>query len=566
MFPLQCMEGDMGIGPTIGGINLNEFTKSLSKSVRDVALKGFLERQPELPVLTPEREISIAALRENLKRFHGAKVPLSYFPGSVISSPCADMFGYLTPAAVRTATKLPFNVGTQQLLGNLGAAMGNPAAQAGPDSTIDAGFTYFGQFVDHDITLDISSSLDVPTDANTIHNMRTPSLELDPVYGKGPALDAFLYNFPSAGPPSAIKLQLGSNQPSGPGGPGGPAGPGGMTVQQDFDVPRIVNPLNPALSTNTAVIGDPRNDENLIVSQFHHAMLKFHNEVVDSLVSVAFAGDIFTEAKRIVTHHYQWAVVKDFLATICGAAAVNAALAGVAAPIGSAFRMPVEFSVGAYRFGHSMIRNQYWVSAAQINASLKDVFDFIRNPRIPVLSNWVVDMNAFFKTGIPVAVFNRAKKIETILAAGLNTLPGLSGAMAALATRNLRRGLALGLPSGQGVAGHFGVAALTPAQLKQGLVPAEAAILDLNGGVLLQKTPLWYYCLREASVMQNGDQLGPVGGRIVAETFVRMLKRDAGSYLNAAGGFTPFLPTLPTTPAGDFKVADIVHFAKVTLP
>jgi hypothetical protein len=549
-----------------GGINipnLSEFRKALDPQVRKKALKVFLDKIQEIPRLSPEREISVEALRESVKRFHGTKVPLSYFPGSVVRSPCADKFGYMTPAAVRTATKLPFNLGTQTLLGNLGAAMGNPAAQAGADSTIPAGYTYFGQFVDHDVTFDISSSLDVPTDATSINNMRSPSLELDSLYGKGPALDAFLYNFPSSGPPSAIRMQLGSNKPSGPGGPGS----GGMQVQTDFDVPRVVNPLNPALSTNTAIIGDPRNDENLIVSQFHLAMLKFHNEVVDSLVAVASPGDIFTEAKRIVTHHYQWAVVHDFLKRICGNAAVTAALGSIAAAPDSPFSMPVEFAVGAYRFGHSQIRNQYWVNGVQINASLKDVFDFIRNPKIPVMSNWVVDMNAFFQTGITVPVFNMAKKIDSVLAAGLNTLPGFpAGAMASLATRNLRRGLALGLPSGQGVAGHFGIPAMTPAQLTSGLPAAEVAILNSNGALLLNKTPLWYYCLREAAVLQGGNQLGPVGGRIVAETFVRMLKRDPNSFLNAPGGFTPFLPTVPSTPAGQFTVADIVHFAGVTMP
>ena len=86
-------------------------------------------------------------------------------------------------------------------------------------------------------------------------------------------------------------------------------------------------------------------------------------------------------------------------------------------------------------------------------------------------------------------------------------------------------------------------------------------LLTSNGGILLQKTPLWYYILREAKVLGNGNQLGPVGARIVAETFVRMLKRDASSYLNVTGGFTPMLPSaIPN----DFTVADLVNFAGVT--
>jgi hypothetical protein len=471
----------------------------------------------------------------------------------------------MSSAATRAATKLPFNVATQALLGQLGNLMGDPGRDPNPAShnpadagvsSIPAGFTYFGQFVDHDITFDVSSTLDADTDANTINNMRTPVLDLDSVYGRGPGLDPFLYAFPSTGPSTAIKFQLGNNTNTGPGGPSSNGTPGGMVAQSNFDVPRIPG-------TNTAVIGDPRNDENLLVVQFHHAMLRFHNAVVDLLLAAAFAGDIFAEAKRIVTHHYQWTVVHDFLERICGAAAVNNAMASVVALVGSTFRMPVEFAVAAYRFGHSMIRDTYWVNFNFPVATLGQVFEFNRNPRLPVFSNWVVDFNAFFDTGVPVPVHNKARRIDSFIAAGLESLPGFAGLMAILATRNLRRGLALGLPSGQGMANAFGIAPMTAAQLTSGLPAAEVTVLNSSGALLLKKTPLWYYVLREAAVLGGGNQLGPVGGRIVAETFVRMLKRDASSYLNVPGGFTPILPS--ATP-GDFTVADLVAFAGVTLP
>jgi hypothetical protein len=104
---------------------------------------------------------------------------------------------------------------------------------------------------------------------------------------------------------------------------------------------------------------------------------------------------------------------------------------------------------------------------------------------------------------------------------------------------------------------------MTAAQLTSGLPAAEVAVLNSNGGLLLNKTPLWYYVLREAAVLGGGSQLGPVGGRIVAETFVRMLRRDAASYLNVPGTFSPILPSAT---AGDFTVADLVRFAGVTQP
>jgi hypothetical protein len=507
---------------------------------------------------------SIDALVPQAKRFHGTKVSLAWFPWKQLASPCADKFGYLTPKNIRSATSLPFNANTIGLMDQLGSLMGDAGRETAGDSSIPAGFTYVGQFVDHDITLDVSSSLDALTDAETVHNMRTPVLDLDSVYGDGPALHPFLYLFPQPGQPStAIKLQVGSNQNFGPGGSSSNATPAGMKILTDFDVPRVHNPVNPNASTLTAIIGDPRNDENLIVSQLHHALVRLHNRVVDSLVAANFSGDIFVEAKRLVTHHYQWAVLNDFLARICGKPVVDAARVSVTAPIGSAFRMPVEFAVAAYRFGHSMIRDRYWVNFNFPQATLGQVFEFIRKPRLPVFSNWVVDFNAFFDTGTVVPVNNKARKIDSVLANGLESLPGFTGMMTILAQRNLRRGLALGLPSGQGVAMFLNVAPLSATQLQQGLPANEVAVLNDQGKALLKKTPLWYYILREAMVLHAGEQLGPVGGRIVAETFVKILKRDATSFLNVSGGFTP---SLPSATAGDFTFADLVNFAGVTKP
>ena len=536
----------------------------VSAEVQAAAMRMTGEAPVKESALPRDVKESTEALAPQAKRFHGAKVSLAWFPWKRLASDCADKFGYLTPKIIRSFTSLPFNATTVALMDQLGTLMGDAGRETAADSGIPAGFTYVGQFVDHDITFDVSSTLDALTNAENIHNMRTPALDLDSVYSDGPALHPFLYAFPQPGQPAtAIKFQLGSNQNAGAGGSSSNGTSSGMKTLTDFDVPRIHNPISPAASTLTAIIGDPRNDENLIISQFHHAMLRVHNRVVDSLVAANFAGDIFVEAKRIVIHHYQWAVVNDFLRRICGKPAVDAARLSVNAPIGSEFRMPAEFAVAAYRFGHSMIRNDYWVNFNFPAATMKQVFDFIRKPLIPVLSNWVVDFNAFFETGIAVPMNNKARKIDSVLANELESLPGFSGMMTVLAQRNLRRGLALGLPSGQGVAKHYGVTPLTATELQQGLPQNEKDALDAQGKLLLKKTPLWYYILREATVLHAGEQLGPVGGRIVAETFIKILKRDATSFLNVSGGFTP---SLPSASAGDFTFADLVNFSGVTKP
>jgi hypothetical protein len=155
--------------------------------------------------------------------------------------------------------------------------------------------------------------------------------------------------------------------------------------------------------------------------------------------------------------------------------------------------------------------------------------------------------------------FNNAKKIDSVLANGLEGIPGGSGVMAVLAQRNLRRGLAMGMASGQAAATALGVPPLTTAELTQGLPANEVAVLNANNGVLRTKTPLWYYVLREAMVRQNGDQLGPLGAKIVARTFVQMLKRDGGSFMNVAG----FTPSLPSSTPGTFTIPDLLEFAGV---
>lgn len=523
-----------------------------------LGLNGTRERSPgekrQAPRLPVDIRASLEAVRPEHGRFHGAKFSLGYFPAHEVFSSAADKFGYMTDAEVRAASRLPLDDATRALLTQLGDLMANSGRETADDSATPSGYTYVGQFVDHDITLDVSSALDAPAlvDARVINNMRSPMLDLDSVYGRGPAVDAFLYAAPAPGEPaSAFRMLLGTNLPSGPGGAGGASGGNGIIAHTDFDVPRT--------SALTAIIGDPRNNENLIVSQLHHAMLRFHNAIVDALIAEGFTGDIFVEAKREATLHYQWAVLHDFLPRICGQAAVDDALANVTATPNSGFEMPVEFSVAAYRFGHSMIRDEYWLNFELRNKPMSDVFAFIHEPHLPVRSNWVVDFNAFFETGFAVPVFNSARKIDSVLASALEDLDGsgTNALMSILATRNLLRGLVLGLPSGQATAAALGVPVLTTAQLTDGLPADEIAVLQQQNGLLLEKTPLWYYVLREAMVTTGGENLGPLGAKIVVDTFVTLLRRDALSMLNVS-----FIPTRGAAP-GAFTFADLVRVADI---
>jgi hypothetical protein len=178
----------------------------------------------------------------------------------------------------------------------------------------------------------------------------------------------------------------------------------------------------------------------------------------------------------------------------------------------------------------------------------------------------VVDFNLFFEARpFPTNVaFNRARKVDTRLAVGLEGLPGETGSfMTMLAKRNLVRGLALRVPSGQAVARAIGTKPLSETELQQNNGDAENAILNDAGKLLLQKTPLWYYILKEAEVREAGQRLGVVGSTILAETFVRMLREDPNSFLNATPKFKPTLARFGGKAVGDFNMTDLLNFAGV---
>lgn len=510
----------------------------------------------------------------SFKRFHGSRMLFSWFPQEFVDNN-KDRFGYMFPNLQGAANRLQYTTANRNLLERLGEEIGNKESTGGTlppvgDSTIPAGFTYLGQFVDHDITLDVNSNINEDQNARDIPNMRSPSLDLDAVYGQGPGLNPFLYNHdPALGKAKGVKLLLGTNKDTGNGGPSLSTGnnnfgnPATIAGGNNFDVQRT--------SDFTAIIGDPRNDENLIVSQIHHAFIKFHNKVTDHLNTSSFTGDLFTETKKTVTHHYQWVVVHDFLKKICDPLIVTNTLKnGPKFFKRKPFVMPVEFSVAAYRFGHSLIRNDYFVNApltGQLSgaATLAQIFEFIRVDKLEVFSNWVVDFNLLFD-GRPVPTANGVKKnftrkIDTRLAVGLSELPQETGnIMPFLAKRNLVRGMALRLPSGQSVARAIGATVLTDVQLQKNNTVAENKILNEQNKLLLKKTPLWYYILKEAEE-KGGDRLGPVGSTIVAETFVRILQEDANSFVNATPKFKPSLPRFSNRPVGDFDMADVLNFA-----
>jgi hypothetical protein len=454
-------------------------------------------------------------------------------------------------------------------LKELAAAMkdANPGDTAGNNANVPAGFTYLGQFVDHDITLDLTSFGDKEADPHGVENFRTPALDLDNVYGLGPDGSRQLYarNPGDAdGKNPGPKLLIGKTIGVGVG-----------------DVPPNLRNDLPRSPEGFALIGDHRNDENLAVAQTHLAMLKFHNKVCDQLIAAGKPKDsIFAEARQIVTWHYQWMVLHDFVERITEK--------GIVAKIlhqGRRFYrfkefpyMPVEFSAGAYRLGHSMVREKYnynriFSAGAPFGiASLAQFFQFTGlsggivgdlapNPPTgptptPVLPDiWIIDWRRFHEVlgAAPAGGIapTPSRKLDPFVIPQLHDLPGAGGS---LPFRNLKRGVLLGLPSGQDIAKAMKIVnPLTPEEISKGPDGAVAKKHHLH-----TNTPLWYYILKEAEQRGKGERLGPVGATLVAEVFVGLVHGDRQSYLWLKG--KSWKPTLPSKVPGEFTMADLLNF------
>jgi hypothetical protein len=412
--------------------------------------------------------------------------------------------------------------------------------------TMTAGFTFVGQFLDHDMTFDPTSSLARRQDPESIRNFRIPALDLDSVYGGGPGVSPHLYDQTvDSGRTTFLVEEI----------------PGSAAVTCD-GVPRYDVPRN---SQNVALIADPRNDENLIVSQLQLALLRFHNAVLADVKSDLGSGytleEIFAETQRIVRWHYQWMIVHEFLPATIGASLTDDILTHGRTFYGwrNAPYIPIEFSVAAYRFGHSQVRPSYRGNFGTDAADAAQQFFALffkpgdPNPADPDdlrggcrASRRFVDWQTFFDFGDGRARPN--KLIDTTLSSILFHLMGqASGTPDSLATRNLVRALTMKVPSGQSVAKAMTLPPLAPADLAD-LVPHH----------LEKRTPLWFYILREADVQAGGQHLGAVGGRIVGEVILGLLQGDSQSYLNQDPEWSPTYGT----PAG-FGMTDLLLQAGV---
>lgn len=437
---------------------------------------------------------------------------------------------------------------------------------------VPAGYTYLGQFVDHDLTLDRSElMLAGEVDPATLLSGRSPSLDLDSLYGAGPGSEgsAKFYR------PDGMHLLVGDTQRE-----------GGLPAHVGHDLPRVGR--GSRVKARQALIPDRRNDENLAVAQTHLAFIRFHNAVLDKLPASTPVGSRFRAARRRVTLHYQWLLRHDFLPRVCDPAVLDdvweqgrkvfeTGVSPVAVPT-----MPVEFSVAGFRMGHAMIRQDYnWNSVFSRNAGSLDLLFFFSatggdlGGGRRLVSSWIVDWRRMYDfpaagkptLSAPDGGLNRAMRIDTLLTDPLAFLPAGSfdgndttpAMQHNLAFRNLVRGSLVRLASGQQMVTRLRnagvpVRALTRNQILEGR--GGAVLDDLTSAerdAVVARTPLWFYVLREAEL--NGGVLAGVGARIVAETFHRAMEGSRTSLVREPG-WTPFLGPR----RGTFEMTDLLQF------
>ncbi|MCK0128863.1 heme peroxidase family protein [Erythrobacter sp. F6033] len=405
--------------------------------------------------------------------------------------------------------------------GKAGGNMEDPNDKGRTDN-VPVGMIFFGQFVDHDITLDASTTFDSVIDnPGEVANVRTPTLDLDCIYGLGPEAQPYLFS--QDGAFAGVKLLTGADNP----------GQAGIPAS---DLLRSPN--------GRAIIGDPRNDENRIISQIQLAIIRFHNRVAQTLHDEeGLEGhDLYEEARRTTTWHYQWAVVNDFLTDICGKPVVERILGcGREFYCSDVPFIPIEFSVAAYRFGHSMIPMKVQV---QKGGNRFELFGTKLGRGFDALSDAdaVVDWHELLFTP-ENRIVERAQKMDTLLAGDLLDLPFVNGSAAekSLATRNMLRGNTFLLPAGEKVAEAMGCE-------QKDIDKVIKKANDINSDFGDEGIPLWLYILAEAEVIgraepngstNEGEGLGPVGATIVAEVIIGLLELDDHAYLGANRNWSP---------------------------
>lgn len=457
----------------------------------------------------------------------------------------------------------------------------HPCPTPAPDGKgLPAGYTYFGQFLAHDLSRmsaedpmrtampPAPDTVGVPVTPNRLVNHCTPRLDLQSLYGHGPLLSPEYY-LPYQDWPGHLRYSRG-RVPSG--------GAWHRFPGQGDDLYRNTHGI--------AVLPDARNDENVMISQIHLAIEKAHNRCLDDPELAPGGSDRarFLEARRKIQWHIQWLVLNDYLPRILHESqrsALGKTLCRLAdgdsiqMPFQDEWRkeawLPLEFVLAGLRFGHVLPRACYKLNGTS-GDPIRLMPKVLTDPPEHHLAggrhlphNWTLDWNHFFDdtdspcfadTSRPCTQY--ANRIAPRINPSLSRLPenpfqgaphtGLETSdLAMLPFLTLLRGAIFGLPTGQALA--------------QKLLD-EKRDVAVHPEVFKGRAPLWYYLLAEAELESGGATLGRLGSEIVGSTLLGLIASDETSYLRARPGWIPRLGRPENPPPGfRYSVGTFLRYA-----
>lgn len=385
------------------------------------------------------------------------------------------------------------------------------------NNAMPAGYTYLGQFITHDITFDPTAITERQVDPEHLWNFRTPSLDLDCLYGNHPKANPIYYE----------------------------------SDEGFFPITRSSRDLfrRPAIGDQSmALIPDPRNDENKLVAQIHLLFQKLHNKLHHK------HGN-FEEAQKLTKWHYQWIILNDFMPRIIREDVLKS-IFDIKAPMANKrlhydWRnepfIPVEFAAAAFRFGHSLVRDRYEIIIGENNrrilGSLVDPTELD-----PTIDNQPESLRGRQVNDLPInlSLFfgqdaQKSHLIQPKISSALYDIPSFQGQDRRIFSQmkdgfslpfiTMTRGARMELPSGENVARAMG------------FNPMPFELDKMEGLSNISETPLWYYILNEAEkyseLEDKPNTLGPVGSTIVGEVLIGLLQGDKTSYINQYPEWSP---------------------------
>jgi hypothetical protein len=484
----------------------------------------------------------------------------------------------------------------------------DPAFERWENPGLPSGYTYLLQFIAHDLVQTaIPLSVTGRLGAESANARRAP-LRLETLFGSGPVSCPFIYAQDTPNDDRRTKLRLGRMRPQNRDvEPGCPfrdiaRAPAENVTGVDRGIPGT------RVARTEALVADPRNDDHAIMSQLTALFSQTHNGLVDMVrageppvapnAHLGAAYKRFLCARDGLTAIYHNVIRKDLMRRLLHPA-IHAAYSGAAPDFierpeelgtrstaaDGEWQIPLEFSHGAFRFGHAMVRHEYVINDLSTHDLVNTLEKTSANDPVnmPLDSTWIVRWSRFFE--IAGSHPNYSRRIGPFLSDGL----GHDKIFPAIDHTN-RVGLLYRDLLGSALAGMWSVDALIAeigrrrphfiemsrlladrrfrvSQISEWLA-SERFYGGLSAGdieTLANEPPLplfiWFEAMRQPGA--EGLHLGPLGSIIVAEVIFGALGRAAPPAASGANSLTNALAAISAEHFPTNVFADVPEIARM---